>query len=253
MRQSPSSLARFTVVQLACLATLGVAPVRALADDSPVALFLARSEVPPERLRVHRHMEASCERLGARAWMDVLVERDPERGTRYTILGEGGSAMLRNKALRRVIETERRGQAEGGAAAADHSLANYAFSADGLAPDGSFRMRARPRRRDTRLIDGVFFLAADGELLRIEGRLARGPSFWTPSVEVVREYRRIAGRRVPVRHESLAHLRLLGGASRLVMSYSYEMVDGEVLAPATDVLGRPRPGQGGELPEATGP
>ena len=44
------------------------------------------------------------------------------------------------------------------------------------------------------LVDGTIYLNPDnGELVRMEGRLAKSPSFWTRRVEIVRWYRRIAG------------------------------------------------------------
>lgn len=145
------------------------------------------------------------------------------------VLGEGGSRRIRDTVLRRLLEVERAAQAEAQTTWADHTLANYTFAPAGVGPDGLFRMRATPRRRDPRLIDGTFFLLpADAELVRIEGRLARGPSFWAPRVEVVRRYSRVAGRRVPLRHESVAHMRLFGD-SRLSIKYHYEMVDGRDL------------------------
>ena len=35
--------------------------------------------------------------------------------------------------------------------------------------------------------------------MRVEGELAKSPSFWTRRIEVVKQYARVAGLRVPVR------------------------------------------------------
>ena len=82
----------------------------------------------------------------------------------------------------------------------------------------------QPLRKDRGLIAGRMFLTAEGELRRIEGRLARNPSFWTTRVQVVRSYRRINGVLMPVSLDTSAHLRLLG-ASTLRMTYRYSHVD----------------------------
>ena len=84
------------------------------------------------------------------------------------------------------------------------------------------------------LIDGAMTLARDsGELLSIEGRLVKSPSFWTRQVHVTRRYARIAGIRVPVAMESRAKV-LVMGASTFDMSYRYLSING---AP---VAGQPR-------------
>jgi hypothetical protein len=83
----------------------------------------------------------------------------------------------------------------------------------------------RPRRKDRSLIDGRMFLTTvNGDLVRVEGRLARSPSFWLTRVNVVRSYRRIDGVVMPVSLETKARLRLLGSSS-LRMTYRYSHID----------------------------
>ena len=74
-------------------------------------------------------------------------------------------------------------------------------------------------------MDGSIFVNPDdGDLVRIEGRLSKTPSFWTRRVEVVRHYQRINGVRVPVAIESVAQV-LIAGRSTFSMSYEYETVN----------------------------
>jgi hypothetical protein len=83
-----------------------------------------------------------------------------------------------------------------------------------------------PRRKDRVLVDGTMFLQpSDGNLVRLEGRLAKSPSFWVKDVYIVRSYQRIGGAVVPVALESTAQLRLLG-PSTLRMTYTYSEIDG---------------------------
>jgi len=71
------------------------------------------------------------------------------------------------------------------------------------------------------LVEGTMLLArTDGNLIGIDGRLAKNPSFWTARVEVHRIYARIAGVRLPVALESVAHIRI-AGCSTFAMSYRY--------------------------------
>lgn len=198
--------------------------------EAPVlARFLARPDEPVTRYRARRRMDVRG--VGERAWMTVQVELDPERGFRWAIESEGGSRTLREKSLVRVLELEAEAHASGVVARSGLTADNYLLEAGGRDRDGLVRLRARARRRESVLFDGFFVVTPDtAELVRVEGSLARGPSFWIPRVEVTRQFARISGHRVVVRSESIAHLRLLG-ESRLVVGYDYEMIDGDPVLP----------------------
>ena len=50
-------------------------------------------------------------------------------------------------------------------------------------------------------MEGSIFLTSEAaDLVRMEGLLVKRPSFWTRKVEIVRDYGRIAGVRVPHYH-----------------------------------------------------
>ena len=69
-------------------------------------------------------------------------------------------------------------------------------------------------------------LSADGrDLLRVEGRLSKNPSFWTSLVNVIRHYARIDGIRVPIAIESMAKVKF-AGLSYLDVHYEYETING---------------------------
>ena len=68
------------------------------------------------------------------------------------------------------------------------------------------------RRLEAALVDGTILVTADGDWVRVQGRLAKSPSFWTRSVDLVRHYARRAGRPVPVEVQSLADVN--GGGVR---------------------------------------
>src|SRR6185312_7944441 len=102
---------------------------------------------------------------------------------------------------------------------------NYAFADKGFTPDGLACLGVKSRRKDLLLVDGSIYVnASDGDLVRIEGRLSKTPSFWTRRVEVVRHYQRINGVRLPVAIESVAQV-LIAGRSTFSMTYEYETVN----------------------------
>jgi hypothetical protein len=76
------------------------------------------------------------------------------------------------------------------------------------------------------LVDGRMVLSPDAtELLRVEGRLSKNPSFWTSWVNIIRTYGRLDGIRVPVATESIAKVKFVG-TSRLEVQYDYESING---------------------------
>lgn len=175
-----------------------------------------------------------AEGLGRQGFMEVLVEVDPERGFRWTVEAEQGSGLLRKKGFRSMLRKEeeiREGDGiDGSALTAD----NYDLTVAGEEPGGLVRLRATPRRKAAGLVDGSFVVTRDtADLVRVEGRLARAPSFWVTRVDVVRHFRRIRGHRVVVRVESVAHVRFFGPI-RLTVDFDYEMIDGEELDPAPE-------------------
>ena len=56
------------------------------------------------------------------------------------------------------------------------TLDNYVFEAQGGQADGLESLTVTPRRKDVLLVEGNIFLnPADGELVRMEGRLSKSP------------------------------------------------------------------------------
>lgn len=218
-----------SVLVAATAAMLAAHPnAAAPANETPAILqrFLALDDPTPSQYRALRHLEARNEKFEKSAWMDVWTEGDPS-GFRYSIVSEEGSEYIRSKVLRATLETERRMWATGAPDQAALTPANYVFQEGGSQPDGLALLTVTPRRKDVLLVDGSIYLNPDdGELVRMEGRLSKSPSFWTRRVEIVRWYRRIAGFRMPTSVESTANVRI-AGASSFRMSYEYESINGQ--------------------------
>jgi hypothetical protein len=186
--------------------------------------FLSLDDPDPSEFRALRHLEARNDHFDKTAWMDVWTEAD-DRGFHYRIVGEGGSEYIRSKVFRASLETERKMWAEGTPDRAGLTVANYEFEERGMQSDGLASIVVKPRRKDVLLVDGSIFLNPDdGELVRLEGRLVKSPSFWTRRVEIVRWYRRFVGIRMPVALESTASI-LVAGKSTMRVSYEYETVN----------------------------
>jgi hypothetical protein len=218
---------------LALLATalLGIharaaGPLKSSAGAPILDRYLALDQTAPSDVRALRHLEARNEQFNASAWMDVWTEADGS-GFRYRVAGEGGSDYIRSKVFRACLEAERKMWAENAPASTAMTPANYMFEDAGVQLDGLTSFFVKPRRKDALLVDGSIYLDPDdGDLVRVEGRLIKPPSFWTRRVDVVRWYRRLAGIRVPVAFESVANVRIVG-ESTFRATYDYEFVNSQ--------------------------
>lgn len=163
-------------------------------------------------------------------WLEAITEYAPETGFRYQVTAEGGSSSIRGKVLRAVLEGERDVIARGETAHSSLALDNYIFEANGMDGEGLANILLSPRRKERILVSGRMFLHSDdGQLVRLQGRLAKSPSFWIKNVEIVRSYERIEGAVVPVALESNAQVRFFGVAT-MRMWYAYSHINGRPVA-----------------------
>ena len=191
--------------------------------DHSIQRFLAQDDTQ-HPYRAVRRLEAEN---GARAgWLEATTEYAPETGFRYEVTAEGGSEYIRTNVLRAVLEGEQEAVARGEIRRSSLGQENYTFQAAGVDDDGLANVLLSPRRKERILVSGKMFLQPDdGSLVRLQGVLAKSPSFWIKNVEIVRSYARIEGAVVPVSLESNAHVRFLGPAT-LRMTYVYSHIDG---------------------------
>src|SRR3954468_16833658 len=148
------------------------------------------------------------------------------RGVRYEVVSETGSDYIRGKVLRAVLKREQELVADGDCQRSELTPENYDFepASDGSG-DGERYVTIKPKRKDVLLVDGRMVLSPDGrELLRVEGRLSKNPSFWTSLVNVIRHYARVEGIRVPIATESTARVKF-AGLSYLDVHYESEKIN----------------------------
>lgn len=215
-------LGAFALVLAAHLAT-----VAALADAArpPVLERFLTAEHSSPSYRALRRLDARNEHLQSTAWMDVWTEADAS-GFSYEIVAQGGSDYIRSRVFTAALEAERRLSAAGTAHLAAITPDNYLFEDRGAEPTGLARVGLKPRRKDLMLVEGSILLRPeDGDLVRIQGSLAKPPSFWIRRVEIDRRYERIGGVRLPVSLESVARV-LIAGRSTFTVTYLYETVNG---------------------------
>lgn len=212
-------VAAFTLAAAAGAATVPTAEAPRLTGSAPAIV-----EPGLHQYRALRRMHALSERFDHEGWMDAWTEWDAE-GFRYQIVAERGSDTVRNKVLRALLKREQELIARGDFGRGELTAENYEFGQETSGPGGLRYVLIKPKRKDVMLVDGRMVLNSEGDLVRVEGLLARNPSFWTSQVYVTRHYARVDGVRVPVATESLAKVKL-AGRSRLDVAYEYESVNG---------------------------
>jgi hypothetical protein len=219
-------LAAFTLLWCVSVELSGDAAQSAGQDRSLIGRFLRHdAETALRSYRATRRLEAKNDRFNSTGWLEATTELTADRQFRWTVVREGGSSRIRNTVLRKTLEGEADAVASPKRGSSGLTEANYTFAAEDIAEDGLARIRIVPRRRDGMLINGHILLTRpEGDLVRVEGRLAKNPSFWTTRVEVVRRYARINGVRVPIAMESVAHVRI-AGRSTFVMRYTYSAIN----------------------------
>jgi hypothetical protein len=215
--------------QAALVRILGVVVLLSAGESgaTPLQRFLARGQEPTVEYRALRRLEAHNPKFNQSGWMTAWTEYDHVNGFRFTIVAESGSGRIRSKVLRAALEGEQKIWANHEPKGASFTHDNYTFDAGEPAADGLASVAVKPRRKDILLVEGsIFVQPSDGDLARIEGRLSKTPSFWTRRVDVVRRYERLAGVRVPMSIESVAHV-LIAGRSTFKMTYEYETINGQ--------------------------
>jgi hypothetical protein len=224
---------RFSRLSL-LLTAVAVAPVLVLGATIPdtcehsIHRFLEQDDTQ-HAYRATRRLEAQNGRHSA--WLEAITEYSPQLGFRYEVTGEGGSGYIRTKVLRAVLDGEREIIAQGETSRSSLARANYTFQADGMDDQGLANVLLAPRRKERLLISGRMFLQPDGRLVRLEGQLARNPSFWIKDVDILWRYESINDVVVPVSLTSNAHVRFLGAAT-LRMTYIYSSIDGHPITPS---------------------
>jgi hypothetical protein len=198
----------------------------AASDEAPagrsllIDRFLVRAEPPLERYEGRRVMLARNARFKKEAWLKVEVQFNRTTGFTYHLVASGGSSLVLRRVLIPSLEEEAELWRRGDPDRYGLTVHNYEFAgtapADGIAWNET-PIAIRPRRPHHLLVNGLLVLSDEGDLLRVQGRLAKSPSFWVSRVDVVRRYGRLQGVRVPLELETVAHVRFAGQSEMRIM------------------------------------
>jgi hypothetical protein len=182
-----------------------------------------------------RRLEAENPKSGRQGWLDVRTELGTDGLLTVEVLDEGGSDYIRNKVLRAALDGERQliaNRAAGPGPLLDTTTCAQSQGDAAVDASGLVRVPLKPGKKgDVGLIYGNIFLQPrTGDLVRVEGRLAKNPSFWVSQVDVAWTYARVHNDIVlPVSLHSVAKVKLFG-SSTFHMTYDYRSVDGQAVS-----------------------
>jgi hypothetical protein len=200
------------------------------AEEDALERFLARPDEPVTQYRARRSLEGHNGRFKMHGSLEVITEFTAAGEFTYSVVSRTGSDYILEKLLQ-LLETESRIVESGTPSRSALTADNYELTPGEIAEPGIVKLFAKPRRKELSLIDGAVFITSDdADLVRVEGRMAKNPSFWTSRVYLVRRYERIGGVRVPVQLDSTAQIKI-AGESRMSMAYRYEMINGTAMTP----------------------
>ena len=226
------------------LLSLGAAGVAQTNDSLPVASDVVARMVELDNQRhaqlkgytATRHYLAVNKHR--RAEMLVRIECASDGVKQFTVLSEDGSRSIRKYVFYKMLDEEttasRRGTREG----TRITPANYDFQVVGQdAVDGrpAYVLAVTPKVENKYLIDGKIWVdAVDYSIVRIEGRPARNPSFWTRSVHFVHTYQKVGPFWLAASTDSVSEIRIFGTAELKIENSAYtlnpsdiELIDAE--------------------------
>jgi hypothetical protein len=132
----------------------------------------------------------------------------------FAAKSEQGSGLVRSLVFKRLLESET--EAAAGKEHHDSSITpvNYSLELLGQQQVGSyycFVVQAVPKRQDKYLFAGTIWIdAQDFAIVKIAGHPAKKPSFWIEQADFVRQYQNINGFWLPLKDETVVHVRLKG-------------------------------------------
>jgi len=222
---------RISVVAATMVALIGSWTPHAsepMPDDELIRRIVVETTRSDVALKAFRAMRAGTLSGKHQGWMDVETAVDPSSGFSWRVIGEGGSERTRNKVFREMMKAESEAPQRGDCEAAAFTPANYVFRLRQPSATGRIEIGLEPRREDARLIVGTLTVTDRGIPIRLEGKLAKSPSFWVKSVTIVKQYERIEGFALPTEIESIADVKFVGQSS-FSMRYQYREVNGRVM------------------------
>ncbi len=176
------------------------------------------------------------------ASMVVHLTVDPDGYKRFAIVDESGSSTVRKHVFHKILEEESVASNPKLRSQSQISPENYSFESAGVEMVNNRRayvIDLKPRKEKKYLIAGHIWVdAEDYAVMRVEGKPAKNPSFWTKSVHVVHEYEKNGPFWFPVSNRSETDARIFGRADLVIEYFDYAVNSSALSASAAREAGK---------------
>ena len=145
----------------------------------------------------------------------------------FEVVSESGSAIVRNRVLRKMVDAEAEAAAQNDKIAI--SLDNYNFKLEGQEACDARRcylLDAEPKTANKFLFRGRIWVDADDfAVVRVEGAPAKNPSFWTRHTRIVQQNRKFGSFWLPVSNQSQSDAFIFGPTELTIDYLDYQIPD----------------------------
>jgi negative regulator of sigma E activity len=153
----------------------------------------------------------------------ATVESDGTRN--FTIVEESGSGVVRKHVFHKILEGESAASTPQMRAESQICPQNYSFRSvgvDSVNDRRAFVIELTPRNESKYLIAGRIWVdTKEYAVLRVEGKPAKNPSFWTKSVHFVHDYQKNGAFWFPASNRSETEARIFGRTDLTIEYFDY--------------------------------
>jgi hypothetical protein len=164
------------------------------------------------------------------AHMVVNVDYQAPDHKEFTVVSQGGSKLLIDRVLKKLLESEREAMNPENRARTALTADNYNFILKGYESDpggAAYVLQVEPKTKNKFLYSGKIWVDAnDFAVTRIEAEPARNPSFWIKKTEIRHVYRKIDEFWLPQQNYTVTMTRL-GGKAFLTIDYQDYRISGD--------------------------
>ena len=165
-------------------------------------------------------------RLNKRAELLVSVKCDPNGTKHFEVVSEEGWKSANKRVVRKMLESETETSQPQIRPATSLTPENYRFQMlgnDSLDARPAYVIQVLPKREDKYLFEGRIWVdTEDFAVVRIEGKPAKNPSFWTHSIHFVQQYHKSGTFWFPLSTESVTDARIFGTTEVTISYFEYQ-------------------------------
>jgi outer membrane lipoprotein-sorting protein len=229
---------------LACLPSIAqeTAPATPLSADEVIARVVEMNGVRAKALENYSsirsyHLECHC-LSHKKADMLVRVDYQAPNKKDFTILSESGSASVRNKVFKKLLEAEQESTRPENQQRSAITSDNYTFALVDYQKTNAgdfYVLDAKPRNKNKFLFRGRIWVdGKDFAITQVEGEPAVNPSWWTVKTDFKRSYEKVNDFWLPQSNESTTKVRIFGTAVLTISYGDYQItqVPGERAVPS---------------------